>query len=353
MSDTMQFASKINIAISWVELPAYGARLIRAGIKCLDQPVTVIATIPQIPIQGMEEILEQKVHWINKSNVNSWKDLNLPIPDIFFQAGWWYIPSYKKLGAEVRKNGGKVVLLSDNCWKNNLRQWMGAIVVRFLYRKWFSAVWVPGKSGARLQRFFGVPTSQIYQGLYGSDPDLFTAGPVLTKRPKQFIFVGKLIPAKGIPALAKAFKIFYRNFPDWQMVIFGDGECRNLLENSPGIIVHQFAQPPQIANAMRKSRFLVLPTLTDHWPLVVSEATLAGCGLILSNKTGNREEFLNKKNGFVFKAQSVNELLKKLKEAASLSDEQLNEAYNESIRLGSVYVPTHWGKVFHQIISEI
>jgi len=204
-----------------------------------------------------------------------------------------------------------------------------------------------------MMRIFGVPYAQIYQGLYGSDPDCFTAGPLLKQRPKHFIFVGKLIPAKGIPTLVKAFKLFHKDYPEWRLIVFGDGECRTLLEDSPGILVNPFVQPPQIADALRKAIFLVLPTLTDHWPLVVSEATLAGCGLILSDRVGNRAEFLNEKNGFVFSAHSVNELSNRLKEAASLPDWRLDEAYSESIRLGSFFGPAQWAQKFHQIISEV
>jgi glycosyltransferase involved in cell wall biosynthesis len=344
--------NKMNIVVSWSGIPAYGARLIREGIKGLGQPVLVIGTMPQMSIKDSEDLIGQKIYWIDRSNVNSWRDLDLPVPDIFFQAGW-FISSFNKLGKEVRNHGGKVVLLSDNCWKNNMRQWMGAVKYRLLYREWFSAVWVPGKSGTRLMKFFGVPSSQIYQGLYGSDPGCFTAGPNLTQRPKQFIFVGRYTPLKGVPTLVEAFKIFHQGFPDWKIIMFGTGECQNILENCPGIVVHPFAQPPQIADALRHSRFLVLPTLTDHWPLVVSEATLAGCGLLLSNRVGNIAEFLNEKNGFVFPARSVKQLAVKLKEAASLPDWRLDEVYHESLRLGSFFGPAQWAKKFHQIISEV
>ncbi|MEW6088392.1 MAG: glycosyltransferase family 4 protein [bacterium] len=344
--------TKINIAISWSGIPAYGARLIREGIKRLGHPVIVIGTMPQMSTKDSEELLGQKIYWIDKSNVNSWHDIDLSIPDIFFQAGW-FIPSFNKLGREVRDNGGKVICLIDNCWKNNIRQWMGAVKFRFFYKKWFSAVWVPGESAVHLMRFFGMPSSQIYTGLYGSDSNCFTPGPILTQRPKQFIFIGQFIARKGVSTLAKAFKIFHQDFPDWKILVYGAGEYKNLLESCPGVIVHPFMQSLQIADALKRSRFLVLPSIEDHWPLVVSEAALTGCGLILSDRVGNRYEFLNKKNGFIFKAKSVNELSEKLKEAASLPGWKLNEVYNESKRLSSFYVHTHWAEKFHQIISEI
>ena len=97
---------------------------------------------------------------------------------------------------------------------------------------------------------------------------------------------------------------------------FGNGECENLLKNRSDVILNDFAQPKEIAKSMSMSRFLVLPTLTDHWPLVVSESALVGCGMILSDKVGNSIEFLNSKNGFSFPSKSVKELSKCLSRAA-------------------------------------
>jgi len=345
--------SKFKIAISWNELPAYGARVLRASIQKYGHPVTVIATTPQIPIKGMEDILGQKIYWINPSSIKSWDELGLEVPDIFFQAGVYYIKSFNKLGSEVRKNHGKVVLLSDNCWKKSFRQISGSILFRLIFKRKFAAVWVPGKSGETLMRIFGFAKNQIYQGLYGSDNKCFTPGPPLLSRPEQFIFVGKLTYLKGVHTLFEAFKTFNKTFPNWKIIIFGDGEYSHLLQNCPGIVVNPFAQPPQIAEAMRESRFLVLPTLTDHWPLVVSEASLAGCGLILSNKVGNALEFLNEKNGFSFKSKSETELTEKLIKAASLPELRLKEVYNESLRLGVKFIPETSADKFCKIISYL
>lgn len=343
---------KINVAVAWNELPVYAARLMRAGIERLGRPVAVIATRPRVPIEGMEEALGQKIFWIDDSDAASWKALQLSVPELYFQPGWAY-PPLNSLGAEVRSNGGKVVALVDNCWKGSWRQWLGALKFRLVYRKWFSAVWVPGQSGVRLCRFLGMPSSRIYEGLYGADPVCFSAGPPLYQRAKQFIFVGQFIPRKGISVLVKAFAAFHQDFPDWRLVTYGAGESQSLMENRPGIEVHPFAQPPQIAEALRRSRFLVLPSLVDHWPLIVSEAAVAGCGLIVSDKVGNREDLVSEMNGLVFPARSSSLLTERLKEAASIPDWRLDEIYGESRRLGSIYGPEQWGQTFCQIVSEV
>ena len=104
---------------------------------------------------------------------------------------------------------------------------------------------------------------------------------------------------------------------------------------------------------MRNSRFLVLPSFMDHWPLVVSEASLSGCGLILSNKVGNAPEFVTAKNGFSFNPKSDTELYDCLVKASLLSNKKLDEVYKESLRLGSIYTPKKSGEKFSQIINDI
>jgi len=344
-------SKSLTAAISWNELPVYGAQLIRAGVEATSCNVTVIATRPTIPLLGMEEILNRKIHWIARSGVDSWSRLDVPIPDLFFQAGW-YIDSFIRLGNEVRANGGKVILLSDNCWRNTPRQWAGAIVYRLFYRQRYAGVWVPGESGSKLMRFLGVPPDKIYDGLYGSDPDFFQVGPPLPERKQRFIVAGRLTRKKGTPWLASAFARFQRESPDWELLVYGDGECKSELFGVPGITLCDFAQPFEIAQAMRSSRFLVLPTLVDHWPLVVSEAALSGCGMILSNEVGNISEFLNDKNGLTFAARSTVDLYRALREAASFPEVKLSKIANESRRLGVKYTPSRWAAQFRKVLAE-
>jgi glycosyltransferase involved in cell wall biosynthesis len=341
----------MNIVISWNELPLYGARLISSGISGSEFSVSVVATRPSIPIKGMDELLGDKLRWIVKAGVKSWDEIGLPIPDLFFQAGW-YIDSFIRLGNEVRAKGGKVILLSDNCWRNTPRQWAGAIKYRLLYSRQFWGVWVPGKSGVKLMRTFGVPRAQIFDGLYGSDPEVFAAGPRLSERPKQFIFVGRLVSDKAVPEVAHAFGAFRRKFPDWSLVVYGNGPCVKYFEGLPGVNVRSFAQPTEVADAMRNSRFLVLPSRVDHWPLVVSEASLSGCGLVLSDCVGNAPEFMAETAGFVCRAGSVSSLIAALSRAAELEGHSLDNIGLTARKLGLRYTPEGWAGRFREILRD-
>ena len=343
----------MRIAISWNELPCYAAHLMAAGIKSVDDPIQVISTRPTIPITGMEDILGQKVHWIDKDSISTWGQLGLDIPEIYFQAGITYIPSLRRLGDQVRKSGGKVILLSDNCWKNSFRQWIGMIAFRVIYRKRFHAVWVPGASGIKLMRKLGVSTENLFTGLYGSNPTIFYPKEACLRRENKFIFVGQLIKRKGVDKLVAAFCRFYEKHPEYQLDVYGAGPLESTISGIKGVNLRSFSKPETIAEALKRSKFLILPSLEDHWPLIVSEAAMSGCGLILSDKIGNIPEFANEKNSFIFNATSGHALYESMLMAAKCSENAFNEISRESCRLGIKFTPSNWAINFKKIIHGI
>lgn len=340
-----------KIAIAWNELPFYAARLLRAGIEKLEEPVCVIGSKPTIPIQGMEEALGQPIHWINSNQPCSWSLLKIATPDIFIHAGWKY-KGFNDLGQEVRQQGGQVVSMIDNCWKNSPKQWVGTIVFRTVYRRWFDAVWVPGRSGEKLCRFLGMPKDRIYQGLYGADSNIFSAGLPLSKREKKFLFVGQFIKRKGIDLLVQAFHKFHLEFPDWQLHVVGSGILSNLIEGS-GILKEEFKQPNDIAQLMKQSRFLILPSYEDHWPLVIHEATLSGCGIITNKNVGSVFDLISDQNGITFENHSVETLYKAMVKAATLKDIELDQFFYNSCDLASNFGTYKSAEYLSKIISNL
>ena len=341
----------MHITISWNELPVYGAKLIRQAILQCPYKITVIATSPTVPAKGMNELLGNALHWIDAKKVKSWNELSLPIPDIFFQAGVTYVPSFRRLGNDVLKNGGRLILLSDNSDKKSLRQLFRSSIFKLMYLHKFAGVWVPGSSGASLMKKSGFLPQNIFQGLYGSDNLIFSSGPPIPSRPKNFIFVGRLVREKGIVELVRAFKKIHSIDPEWTLSVYGDGPLNSLLKNQRNIFVNKFSNPEDIAVALQGSRALVLPTLTDHWPLVVNEAALCGCALILSNKAGNSCEFVGNGNGIIYdiseKFGLENALIKFIKMPLRM---QMN-IHVQSEELGNKFTPAKWASRFMEILE--
>jgi glycosyltransferase involved in cell wall biosynthesis len=334
------------VVVGWSGLPAYAARL----IKAVDSDFPVIASRPSVPIDGMDAILPQRILWINEGFVGGWVDLGVHIPRFFFQPSW-SDTCFNKLGDEVRTAGGKVIVMFDNSWRGDLRQFIGAIVFRTLWRNRFAAAWVPGASGRRLARFWGFSSDSIFDGIYGADPALFSCGEAipLRSRPKRVLFVGQLIDRKGIRELLEAWENFHPRACDWELHIYGSGPLDTHLVGR-SVVFHGFQQPEVIALAMRQSRFLILPSHEEHWGLVVCEAAQAGCGLLLSKEVGSHLDLCNNLNGVVFKSKDSDAILAALLAVSHWTDLRLDEVQSESIRLGSKYTPENWAKQFRDIL---
>lgn len=339
---------KIKIVISWNELPKYAAYPIRDIIK-KNQKLEIISIRSKLPIKNLENILNKKILWVKDHKIK-WSDLGLEIPDIFFQAGW-YKKVFSSLGKEVKNNGGKVVLLSDNPYKATVRQQIGSIIYKFRYSKNFDAAWVPGKLGTKLMSSFGVPKKKIFQGLYCSNQKIFKKGKTANKRSKTFLFVGQLIEEKGIKEILNCFEKFLKQNADWKLIIVGNGHLDRIIPKNKNINYFSFKKPEEIAQIMRKCRFLVLPTHSDHWPLVVNEATLSGCGLIISDIVGNIPELSTKKNSIICKPASEQSLLSAMIRASKLSDKKLSQMSAESVRLGLKFTISNWINNYYKIIK--
>ena len=92
----------------------------------------------------------------------------------------------------------------------------------------------------------------------------------------------------------------------------------------------------KLCNLFNQSLFFILPSIREHWGLVVHEASLSGCFLLLSNNVGSIEEFSNKKNSKIFNPKSIVSIQKSIEQAMILSNKKLIIANKESERLGNL-----------------
>lgn len=341
-----------HIAIGWEGLPVYGARLVAAGRRSLGGlSVTVLGTRPSVPLEGIESELGQSVIWLSRERCTTWRELGLRIPTVFIHTGWAY-PYFNALGEEVRRAGGRVIAMVDNRWKANLRQCIGALVFRLKLRRRYSALWVPGVSGYRLARFLGMPAAQISMGMYGADPLLFPPGAPLSGRAKRVVFVGQYIARKGIDLLSSAWGRVHEQYPDWELVCYGSGPEEDRLRRTPNCRVLPFLQPAEIAAAMREARFLVLPSRDDHWGLVVHEASLSGCGLIVSDAVGAGLDLVGEANGMICEAGNIESLVRALFWACTQNGERLGTIYDESLQKARQFGPEVWATRFVALTVE-
>ena len=342
----------MSTAFSWQGLPQYAARQLRPAIAQQGQPGAVIGTRPAVPIQGMEEALGQPIHWVDGAQVVRWADLGLVPPKVFFQAGW-SCPAFNALGDEVRAAGGKVCLLMDNDWRGNLRQWFGGAWFRLAQKRKFAAVLVPGRSGRRLARWYGFANEEIFEGLYGADPAVFFDGPPLAERPKRILFVGQYIERKDCVGLAQAFASIADQLPEWELHLYGNGPLQDKLPPHARIRVHGFVQPTELGELYRSARIFALPSHSEAWGLVVHEAALSGCQLLLSDAIGSRLDFAGQKNTAEFPAGNHAALAQAVLQLATSEDDALVRAQAESRALAATHGPAVFADRVAAIVRQL
>jgi glycosyltransferase involved in cell wall biosynthesis len=341
-----------RVAFSWRGLPFYAACLLSNAIKAVGEPCDVIGTPPTVPVKGMEEALGSDICWIDHSAATSWAEIGLEIPKLFFQSGWGY-PAINSLGSEVRRNGGRVVGMSDANWRGDFRQVvLGALAFRMRLRGQFDAMLVPGRQGRRLMRHYGFRDSDIYEGMYGANPDVFVGGPPLSGRPQEFLYVGQLVDRKNILRLAQVFIRFAEQRPDWKLRLCGSGDLRDQIPKHPNIIVQDFLQAEELAALYRDARFFILPSLQEAWGLVVHEAALSGCALLLSDKIGSADDLAGKKNALSFVATDDESLLGALHQAAAMDDRQLGAADDESRTMARNFGPERFAREVASMVDR-
>ena len=189
--------------------------------------------------------------------------------------------------------------------------------------------------------------------MYCSNQNIFKQGPKISKRSKTFLFVGNLIKEKGFIELLSSFQFFLKTNKDWKLIIVGNGLLKKIIPKHRNIEYFSFKKPEEIAKLMQQSRFLVLPSYSDHWPLVVNEATLCGCGLIVSNVIGNIPELSNNKNSIICNVASEKSLINALEKASKLSDAKLDKMYKQSLKLSSKFTILNWVKKYQDIINSL
>ena len=361
---------RIKVCFCWDGFPQYAARCIGAFVKATGIETVVLATRPGVPVGGMESYCGCKVIWIGREDdVRARTELR-DITHVFMTG--WFVPAFMRLGRVVRTQGGKVICLVDNgksdldvrafrrlgVWKDALK----SVRFRLKLRGRFDGFMVPGKCGRRLLEGYGVAPELITEGMYAADATLFRAGPPLKERPKTIIYVGQFIERKNVKRMLEAFhrsldvQAFRRLDVDgWTLELYGSGplkgELEQLIQQSPNlksnnlksnnqtIHIHDFVQPEQLAALYRSARIFCLPSLDEHWGLVVHEAALSGCALALSGAVCAAEDLLGKANGVMFDPRDVEDMSAKLSELMAMDDAALAAAREESLALASGISP--------------
>jgi len=170
---------------------------------------------------------------------------------------------------------------------------------------------------------------------------------VRNRKELRLLFVGQLIPRKGVGCVIEALRIVRgRTERPIHFDIVGDGPDRPVLEANArqsklgDVITFHGAQPyDQLGRFFFDADVFVLPTLGDYRALVGFEALSAGLPIIGSIFDGASEEVIrDKENGFVIDPNDTKTLADRLLLLAQDPD-LLRGFADQSIRMAAAYEP--------------
>jgi glycosyltransferase involved in cell wall biosynthesis len=264
--------------------------------------------------------------------------------EVILMSGWMD-KDYLEMAKTLKREGKTIIAGSDTQYKGNLRQLVGKLIAPWYLKKAINKLWVTGDRQYRLARFLGYNKNQILKGFYSCDWGKFSAVYQNGKRrPNVFLYVGRLIPRKGISDLVQAYEIYTRKAQNpWELWIVGTGELENEIRNNKGVQFLGFVQPEKLPELMAKAGCFILPSRIEPWGVALHEATAAGLPAIVSDNCGAGDHLLKSGiNGYIFKTADVEDMCSKMIQMSELSTQQLENFSKISFELSKQYTPEKW-----------
>jgi glycosyltransferase involved in cell wall biosynthesis len=168
-------------------------------------------------------------------------------------------------------------------------------------------------------------------------------------RGKQFLFVGRLSPEKGIETLLQAFV-----GSDARLQIIGTGpledHVRQVSDQAPNIEYKGFMDKAGIMDALSTARALIVPSLWyEGFPMVIVEALSTGTPVLVSAIGGLPEIIRDGHNGLHLQPGSVPDIQDKVK--LLLEDEPLHRQL--CLNAKSAYRERYSPEVNYRMLNDI
>ena len=144
----------------------------------------------------------------------------------------------------------------------------------------------------------------------------------------RIVAAGRLSHVKGFDRLIEAFALLHRRFPDWQVMIYGEGEERDRLEAliaerhlADGVRLAGWHR--NLAGDLAKAHLMAFPSRYEGYPNALAEGLAAGLPAVgFADVSGVEDLIADGENGFLVNeadgAAGFAEALARLMEASAL-----------------------------------
>jgi glycosyltransferase involved in cell wall biosynthesis len=201
-----------------------------------------------------------------------------------------------------------------------------------------------------LRKGLGVATNKIFQTPYTIDVAGFNTKILSVRgratelkgqlglRTKVYLYVGQIIPRKGLSELARGIVAVDRELLQDVSFLFVGGQLPDDVRNSLTVRgIHfaevPFVQPRDLPQYYAMSDVFVFPSLEDEWGIVLNEAAAAGLPIIASKFAAATADLVEDNvNGFVIDPYDPVQVTAAIGKVAAMSPESLGRLGNASYR---------------------
>jgi glycosyltransferase involved in cell wall biosynthesis len=198
---------------------------------------------------------------------------------------------------------------------NRLRAGLG----KFLLRR-ADGVRVVSETAARwLREGLHVPQDRLFVIPVGTGLVSLASAPQRHASGANIVFVGRLVPQKGIATLLRGFRRVERQSTEATLVVVGDGPSRQSLQKLAstlglgdrvrfvGWVPHE-----RLCSFYSQADIVVVPSLYEPYGRVIAEAMSFGCPVVATDTEGARDLIRDGETGFIVPIEDAGALADKI-----------------------------------------
>ncbi|MEW6522658.1 MAG: glycosyltransferase family 4 protein [Bacillota bacterium] len=155
-----------------------------------------------------------------------------------------------------------------------------------------------------LMSVFGLPPEKLAVIPNGIDPGQLAADPLAPGRSPNVLFVGRLVPEKGVSVLLDAAPRVLEACPEARFIVVGSGPAASELQHRAAgagvgdrVTFAGYVDDETLAKLYRLAAVAVFPSLYEPFGIVALEAMASGAALVVSDTGGLAEIVEHEVNG--------------------------------------------------------
>ena len=179
-------------------------------------------------------------------------------------------------------------------------------------------------------------------------------------RLNRIISIGRLAPQKNFPMLIKAFAAIKDEFPDWQLIILGEGPDRESLQLTVDSLqltdrVLMPGRSEYVIDELRKSKLFCMSTNAEGMSNALIEAMCVGLPVVSTDVCGAKELLCEPESGIIVPVGDTEALAKALRKV--MSDEPLMQQMAERNLAKAEWfkqekIVDQWEKLIETVVSR-